>query len=118
MAARQWLTQTPVQAAPHKCVAPVGPINGTAATFNYLIDTILAIPDTRAMYLRRLRTLMDQLTGGQLAGVSVNALIRCVHGFKDCLGRLASVSPLTCCSSGAMAYGAACSLNRDTAGEM
>ena len=62
--------QALAEAAPRTCIVPAGPINGTASTFNYLIDTILAIPDTRAMYLRRLRTLMDQLTGGQLASVS------------------------------------------------
>ena len=32
---------------------------GAAGTYNYLIDAILAVPRTREMYLRRLRTLMD-----------------------------------------------------------
>ena len=36
------------------------------------------------MYLRRLRTLMDQLTGGQLASVSINASIGYVHGVEYC----------------------------------
>ncbi len=32
---------------------------GSPGTFNYLIDAILAVPRTRQMYVRRLRTLMD-----------------------------------------------------------
>lgn len=33
---------------------------GARGTYNFLIDTILSIPETRAMYVRRLRTLMDE----------------------------------------------------------
>ena len=36
------------------------PLEGAAGTYNYLIDAILSIPVTRAMYVRRLRTLMDE----------------------------------------------------------
>ncbi len=36
---------------------------GAPGTFNYLVDAILAVPATRAMYLRRLRTLMDEFIG-------------------------------------------------------
>ena len=39
---------------------------GAAVTFNYLIDAILAVSRTKQMYLRRLRTLMDQFTNGRL----------------------------------------------------
>ena len=39
-------------------------VTGAAGTFNYLIDAILAVPRTRAMYMRRLRTLMDEFLGG------------------------------------------------------
>jgi hypothetical protein len=39
---------------------PAGPTKtGAPGTFNYLIDAILAVPRTRQMYMRRLRTLMD-----------------------------------------------------------
>jgi len=34
-------------------------VTGAPGTFNYLIDAILEVPRTRAMYVRRLRTLMD-----------------------------------------------------------
>jgi hypothetical protein len=34
-------------------------LTGAPGTFNYLIDAILEVPRTRAMYMRRLRTLMD-----------------------------------------------------------
>jgi len=33
---------------------------GAPGTYNYLIDAILAVPRTRQMYVRRLRSLMDQ----------------------------------------------------------
>lgn len=33
---------------------------GAPGTFNYLVDAILAVPRTRAMYMRRVRSLMDQ----------------------------------------------------------
>lgn len=33
---------------------------GARGTYNFLIDAILSIPTTRAMYMRRLRTLMDE----------------------------------------------------------
>ncbi|KAH7617481.1 hypothetical protein NADE_007259 [Nannochloris sp. 'desiccata'] len=34
-------------------------LTGAPGTFNYLIDAILEVPRSRAMYMRRLRTLMD-----------------------------------------------------------
>jgi hypothetical protein len=40
---------------------------GAPGTFNYLVDAVLAVPATRAMYLRRLRTLMDEfIASGRL----------------------------------------------------
>lgn len=40
---------------------------GVNGTYNYLLDAILSIPTTRAMYVRRLRTLMDEfLATGRL----------------------------------------------------
>lgn len=39
---------------------------GADITFNYLIDAILVVPRTKEMYMRRLRTLMDQFTNGRL----------------------------------------------------
>lgn len=43
---------------------------GAAGTYNFLIDAILSIPTTRAMYVRRLRTLMDEyLQTGKLAEI-------------------------------------------------
>lgn len=33
---------------------------GAPGTYNYLIDALLSVPRTRAMYLRRVRTLMDE----------------------------------------------------------
>lgn len=40
---------------------------GVNGTYNYLLDAILSIPTTRAMYVRRLRTLMDEfLASGRL----------------------------------------------------
>ena len=47
---------------------------GPQSTFNYLIDALLAVPDLRSMYLRRLRSLMDEYTNGKLAGVTPPAL--------------------------------------------
>jgi hypothetical protein len=42
-------------------------LTGAPGTYNYLIDAIMNIPRTRAMYVRRLRTLMDQfITTGRL----------------------------------------------------
>ena len=39
---------------------PAGPTKtGSPGTYNYLIDAVLAVPRTRQMYMRRLRTLMD-----------------------------------------------------------
>ena len=35
-------------------------VTGAPGTYNYLIDAILSVPRTRAMYVRRLRSLMDQ----------------------------------------------------------
>ena len=37
--------------------------------FNYLTDAILDVPRTRRMYLRRLRTLMDEFLDGKLGGI-------------------------------------------------
>lgn len=49
----------PVHAGPTRTGAP--------GTYNYLIDAILSVPRTRQMYVRRLRTLMDQfITTGHL----------------------------------------------------
>ena len=42
-------------------------MTGANGTYNYLIDLVLQVPATRAMYLRRLRTLMDTFLQGQLA---------------------------------------------------
>lgn len=42
---------------------------GPNGTFNYLIDLVLDVPATRAMYLRRLRTLMDFWLNGRIAQV-------------------------------------------------
>ncbi|KAL0031002.1 hypothetical protein WJX79_008100 [Trebouxia sp. C0005] len=42
---------------------------GPESTFNYLIDALLAVPDLRSMYLRRLRSIMDEYTNGKLAGL-------------------------------------------------
>jgi len=43
---------------------------GAAGTYNFLIDAILSVPATRAMYVRRLRTLMDEyLQTGKLAEI-------------------------------------------------
>ncbi|KAK9812205.1 hypothetical protein WJX73_004025 [Symbiochloris irregularis] len=40
---------------------------GAAGTFNYLVNLIMEVPATRQMFMRRLRTLMDQfLDGGRL----------------------------------------------------
>ncbi|GIL43793.1 hypothetical protein Vafri_1405 [Volvox africanus] len=42
--------------------------NGPVGTYNHLYDAILDVNSTRAMYMRRLRTLADKyLAGGQLA---------------------------------------------------
>lgn len=44
--------------------------SGAQGTFNYLIDAILAVPRTRAMYMRRVRTLMDEfIASGRLEGL-------------------------------------------------
>ena len=52
------------------CLAGPTP-TGPESTFNYLIDALLAVPDLRGMYLRRLRSIMDEYTNGRLAGVSL-----------------------------------------------
>ena len=59
----------------HRCgglspVAAGNPPSGAAGTFNYLIDLITQVPATRQMYMRRLRTLMDEYFGGKLTSVS------------------------------------------------
>ena len=50
------------------CAGPTP--TGPESTFNYLIDAILAVPELRSMYMRRLRSIMDEYTNGKLAGVS------------------------------------------------
>lgn len=45
------------------------PASGAIGSYNYLADAVLSLPRTRAMYMRRLRTLMDEFTGGRLAGI-------------------------------------------------
>ncbi len=52
------------------CLAGATP-TGPESTFNYLVDALLAVPDLRSMYLRRLRSIMDEYTNGKLAGVSL-----------------------------------------------
>ena len=59
------------------CLAGPTP-TGPESTFNYLVDALLAVPDLRSMYLRRLRSIMDEYTNGKLAGVS---LIHSVFSF-------------------------------------
>ena len=49
------------------CAGPTP--TGPESTFNYLIDAILAVPELRSMYMRRLRSIMDEYTNGKLAGV-------------------------------------------------
>ena len=39
--------------------------------FNHLIDAILAVKDTRAMYLRRLRSLMDDFLAAGASALSL-----------------------------------------------
>ena len=57
-------------------------------TFNFLIDLITQVPDTRQMYLRRLRTLTDYYyPTGRLAGVSHTS------GNKPSLTSMMLVSP-------------------------
>lgn len=34
-----------------------------------MLDAVLSFPRTRSMYVRRLRTLMDEFTGGRLEGL-------------------------------------------------
>ena len=51
------------------CTLAGATATGASGTYNYLIDLILQVPATRAMYLRRLRTLMDTFLQGQLAQV-------------------------------------------------
>lgn len=48
---------------------------GAPGTFNYMIDAILAVPRTREMYVRRLRTLMDEF----IAGGRLEALVAAEH---------------------------------------
>ena len=58
---------------------------GASGTYNYLIDLILQVPATRAMYLRRLRTLMDTFLQGQLAQVQpslAGAALSCCLGCR------------------------------------
>lgn len=39
-------------------------LTGSNGTFNYLIKIVTDVPETRAMYLRRLRTIMDSYLNG------------------------------------------------------
>ena len=41
---------------------------GANGTFNYLIKLITDVPETRAMYFRRLRTIMDTFLNGWVRG--------------------------------------------------
>ena len=59
----------PQSAHLYNCIAGPTP-TGPESTFNYLVDAILAVPELRSMYMRRLRSIMDEYTNGKLAGVS------------------------------------------------
>merc|ERR1719421_1260112 len=50
------------------CFEPVSPVQAEG-NFNYLTDAILDVPRTRRMYLRRLRTLMDEFLNGKLENI-------------------------------------------------
>ena len=63
----------------HAGATPTGP----ESTFNYLIDAILAVPDLRSMYMRRLRSIMDEYTNGKLAGVSAAYQFFTLHVHKQ-----------------------------------
>jgi hypothetical protein len=70
-------------------VLPAATKRGAPGTYNYLIDTLLAVPRTRQMYMRRLRTLMDSfIATGRL---EVCALVRCCE-------RHLTRCPGCCCS--------------------
>ena len=47
--------------------------DGALGSYNYLADAVLSLPRTREMYMRRLRTLMDEFTNGRLAVRRVGA---------------------------------------------
>jgi hypothetical protein len=56
----------------NSCSNLAGPTKtGAAGTYNYLIDLILAVPATRAAYLRRLRSVSDQYHNGRLLQVKL-----------------------------------------------
>ena len=46
---------------------------GANGNFNYLVDAVLDVPSTRAMYLRRLKSLMDQFLDGRLLELFTDA---------------------------------------------
>lgn len=54
-----------------------------------MVDAVLALPRTRSMYVRRLRTLMDGYTNGRLE-VGRSDMPWCVCG-----GRVVARAPLT-----------------------
>jgi hypothetical protein len=58
--------------APDRVQAGNKSVSGAAGTYNHLTDALLDVAATRAMYLRRLRTLADKYygSGGQLRAVS------------------------------------------------
>lgn len=60
---------------------------GPNGTFNYLIDLVLDVPATRAMYLRRLRTLMDFWLNGRIAQV-LNYFMLSIDAYYEGLHRL------------------------------
>ncbi|KFM22923.1 hypothetical protein F751_6432 [Auxenochlorella protothecoides] len=45
------------------------PPTGANGTYNYMLDAVLSFPRTRSMYMRRLRSLMDEFTNGRLEGL-------------------------------------------------
>jgi hypothetical protein len=48
---------------------------GAAGTYNHLTDAILDVPRTRAMYLRRLRTLMEKFMRGRIEEILADVFI-------------------------------------------
>lgn len=44
-------------------------LSGDRGTYNHLTDAILDVPETRSMYMRRLRTLMDEFLNGKLVNI-------------------------------------------------
>lgn len=72
---------------------------GPQSTFNYLIDALLADPNLRSMYLRRLRSLMDEYTNGKLAGVYCLFIAVCPFPWQvGALEEAACMSVCSCCA--------------------